>query len=73
MEPARSFRFGEHPQWLEPWVTNQLAPRLKQTPSNDRVTAGDCIESLGAFVGRGFCEADGRFSGGNQPTDVEID
>jgi integrase/recombinase XerD len=38
MEPARSFRFGEHPQWLEPWVTNQLAPRLKQTPSNDRVT-----------------------------------
>jgi hypothetical protein len=41
MEPARSFRFDEHPQWLEPWVTHQLAPRLKQTPSNDRVTTGN--------------------------------
>jgi hypothetical protein len=39
MEPARSFRFDEHPQWLEPWVTNQLAPRLKQTPSNGSATA----------------------------------
>jgi hypothetical protein len=38
MEPSCGFRLDEHLQWFEPWVAHQLAPRLKQTPSNDRVT-----------------------------------
>jgi hypothetical protein len=39
MERSCGFRFDKHLQWFEPWVTHQLAPRLKQTRIRGSMTA----------------------------------
>jgi hypothetical protein len=46
MEPSCGFRFDEHLQWFEPWVTHQLAPRLKQTQYLDPIVSFQTAQKI---------------------------